>query len=120
MKNLRKYGKAPFNIAVIHGGPGVPGEMAPVARQLSTNWGILEPLQTAISLEGQVQELKSVPEENGSLPITILWNSFSSCTHDYQVVVFCFSKQGFQEIGGSNVLRLKYGDIYTQRWRSFL
>jgi len=22
MKNLRKYGKAPFSIAVIHGGPG--------------------------------------------------------------------------------------------------
>ena len=32
MKNLRKYGKPPFNVAVIHGGPGVPGEMAPVAR----------------------------------------------------------------------------------------
>lgn len=33
MKNLRKYGNAPFNIAVIHGGPGVPGEVAPVARE---------------------------------------------------------------------------------------
>jgi len=22
MKNLRKYGKAPFNVAVVHGGPG--------------------------------------------------------------------------------------------------
>jgi len=32
MKNLRKYGKAPFSIAAIHGGPGAPGEMAPVAR----------------------------------------------------------------------------------------
>lgn len=76
MKNLRKYGNAPFNIAVIHGGPGVPGEMAPVARQLSTDWGILEPLQTAISLEGQVQELKSVLEENGSLPMTLVGHSW--------------------------------------------
>lgn len=32
MKNLRKYGKSPFSIAVLHGGPGTPGEMALVAR----------------------------------------------------------------------------------------
>ena len=32
MKNLKVYGNAPFNVAVIHGGPGAPGEMAPVAR----------------------------------------------------------------------------------------
>jgi len=60
MKNLRKYGNSPFSIAVIHGGPGAPGEMAPVARELSSGWGILEPLQTAASLEGQVEELYDV------------------------------------------------------------
>jgi hypothetical protein len=32
MKNLRTYGKAPFSVAVIHGGPGGGGEAAPVAR----------------------------------------------------------------------------------------
>jgi hypothetical protein len=39
MKNLRIYGKAPFNVAVIHGGPGAVGEMAPVARELSIRPG---------------------------------------------------------------------------------
>jgi len=78
MKNLRKYGNAPFNIAVIHGGPGLPGEVAPVARELSTDWGILEPLQTAISLEGQVQELKTVLEKNGSLPVTLIGHSWGA------------------------------------------
>ncbi len=78
MKNLRRYGNAPLNIAVVHGGPGVPGEMAPVARQLSTDWGILEPLQTAISLEGQVQELRRVLEENGSLPMTLIGHSWGA------------------------------------------
>ncbi|MCH8068105.1 MAG: alpha/beta hydrolase [Candidatus Marinimicrobia bacterium] len=72
MRNLRKYGKAPFNIAVIHGGPGAPGEMAPVARELSHDWGVLEPLQTATSLEGQVQELHDVLEKNGDLPVTLI------------------------------------------------
>jgi hypothetical protein len=53
MKNLRIYGKKPFNIAVIHGGPGAPGEIAAVARELSSITGVLEPLQTATSLKGQ-------------------------------------------------------------------
>lgn len=43
MKNLRKYANEPFKIAVIHGGPGAPGEMAPVARELSSVRGVLEP-----------------------------------------------------------------------------
>lgn len=72
MKDLRKYGKFPFNVAVIHGGPGAPGEIAPVARELSTGWGVLEPLQTATSLEGQVQELYDVLKKNGTLPITLI------------------------------------------------
>ncbi len=50
MENLRKYGNPPFIAALIHGGPGSPGEMAPVARELSTGRGILEPLQTAATL----------------------------------------------------------------------
>ncbi|MHA1167837.1 MAG: alpha/beta fold hydrolase, partial [Candidatus Hodarchaeales archaeon] len=36
MKLLRKHGKPPYSIAVIHGGPGAGGEMAPVAIELST------------------------------------------------------------------------------------
>lgn len=43
----RRYGKSPFITAVIHGGPGAAGEMAPVARELSRTGGVLEPLQTA-------------------------------------------------------------------------
>jgi len=72
MKNLRTYGKAPFGVVVIHGGPGAPGHMAPVARELSLDWGVLEPLQTATSLEGQVQESRDVLEKNGDLPVTLI------------------------------------------------
>ena len=60
MKNLRTYGDPPFNVAVLHGGPGAPGQMAPVARELSSKWGVLEPLQTATSLGGQILELNSM------------------------------------------------------------
>ena len=78
MINLRKYGTKPFNVAVIHGGPGTPGEMAPVARELSSVRGVLEPLQTATTVEGQVQELKAVLEKNGDLPVTLIGFSWGA------------------------------------------
>ncbi len=78
MKNLRIYGNAPFNVVVIHGGPGVAGEMAPVALKLVSGCGVLEPLQTAASLEGQVEELKTVLEKKGDLPITLIGFSWGA------------------------------------------
>jgi pimeloyl-ACP methyl ester carboxylesterase len=78
MKNLRKYGSRPFDLAVVHGGPGAPGEMAPVARELASIRGVLEPLQTATTLEGQVQELRLVLEKDGALPVTLIGFSWGA------------------------------------------
>lgn len=78
MKNLRTYGKAPFHVAIIHGGPGAGGEMAPVAHELAAGRGILEPLQTATSLEGQVEELRVVLENQGDLPLTLVGFSWGA------------------------------------------
>jgi pimeloyl-ACP methyl ester carboxylesterase len=87
LENLRTYGKAPLNVAVVHGGPGAGGEMAPVARRLASGHGVLEPLQTATSLEGQVEELRTVLENYGDLPVTLIgfswgaWLSFIVAAH---------------------------------------
>ena len=78
MNNLRKYGQKPFGIAVIHGGPGAPGEMAPVARELSKNMGVLEPLQTANSVDGQVLELKNVLEKHSNPPLILVGFSWGA------------------------------------------
>ncbi len=78
MKKLKQYGKKPFSTAVIHGGPGVAGEMAPVTRELASDWGILEPIQTAMSLEAQVEELKTVLENNSNLPVTLIGFSWGA------------------------------------------
>ena len=78
MANFRTYGKPPFNVAVIHGGPGAAGEMAPVAQELSSDWGVLEPLQTATSVEGQIEELKSVLEENAELSVFLIGFSWGA------------------------------------------
>jgi len=87
MKNLRKYGDSPFNLAVIHGGPGAPGEMAPVARELSAFRGVLEPLQTAVTLDGQVRELREILEKHGNLPVTLIGFSWGA------ILSFIFTAQ---------------------------
>jgi pimeloyl-ACP methyl ester carboxylesterase len=76
--NLRTYGSAPFTIAVIHGGPGAAGEMAPVAHELARSCGVLEPLQTEPTLNGQLQELKDLVEDYGSIPIILIGFSWGA------------------------------------------
>lgn len=78
MQNLRIYGNSPFRVVVIHGGPGAPGYMAPVARELADEQGVLEPLQTAGSLEGQIQELKAILTENTNLPVILIGSSWGA------------------------------------------
>ncbi|MFC2160469.1 alpha/beta fold hydrolase [Acidobacteriota bacterium] len=76
MKNFRLYGDPPYHVAVLHGGPGAPGQMEPVARELSSKGGVLEPLQTEYTLEGQVQELHSILEQNNVVPVTLIGSSW--------------------------------------------
>ncbi|MDD1694709.1 MAG: alpha/beta hydrolase [Methanoregula sp.] len=81
MRPVRKWGPGPYTVAVIHGGPGAPGEVAPLARELSSVNGVLEPFQTETTLEGQVQELRSALVEQGMLPVTLIgfsWGAFLS------------------------------------------
>jgi len=78
MVNPRLHGDAPYGVAVVHGGPGAPGEMAPVARELARKRGVLEPLQTRPTLAGQVEELKLLLDENGSSPITLIGYSWGA------------------------------------------
>ncbi|UCC16650.1 MAG: alpha/beta hydrolase [Dehalococcoidales bacterium] len=72
MENPRIYGEIAYGVAVIHGGPGAPGSIAPVARELSTILGTLEPFQTAMSLDGQVEELKEVLEKHSESPVILV------------------------------------------------
>ncbi len=78
MDNLRTYGSPPFSTVLLHGGPGVTGEMAPVAQELSAGRGILEPLQTKDSVDGQVEELKLVLEEMASSPVALAGYSWGA------------------------------------------
>lgn len=76
--NPRTYGNPPFNVALLHGGPGTSGGMAPLARELALRHGVLEPLQTASSIAGQVEELKELLEESADLPVTLVGHSWGA------------------------------------------
>jgi pimeloyl-ACP methyl ester carboxylesterase len=78
MNGVRTYGEPPFGVAVIHGGPGAGGEMAPVARRLASTRGVLEPIQTATSLDGQVEELRTVLEAHGEPPVNLIGFSWGA------------------------------------------
>jgi pimeloyl-ACP methyl ester carboxylesterase len=76
--NPRKYGTPPFRTAVIHGGPGAPGYMAPVARELAKITGILEPLQTKDSLKGQIEELQNQLTEHAEGRVMLIGSSWGA------------------------------------------
>lgn len=75
---FRKYGKSPFNIALIHGGPGAAGSITPLSIELSKKFGILEPIQTELSIEGQIQELFLILEKEGTSPIILIGHSWGA------------------------------------------
>jgi len=53
--------------------------VAPIARELSRACGVLEPFQTAKTLDGQVEELRELLEVHGDLPcIVIGWSHGAS------------------------------------------
>lgn len=78
MTTIKKHGNPPYKIAAIHGGPGAPGSAAPIARKLSSDFGVLEPLQTADSVEGQLIELKSQLEDSAELPVVLIGASWGA------------------------------------------
>jgi pimeloyl-ACP methyl ester carboxylesterase len=74
----RTHGAAPYRVAVVHGGPGAPGSVAPVARELAAERGVLEPFQSATSVDGQTAELAGLLEELASPPVTVIGHSWGA------------------------------------------
>ena len=87
LKNIRTYGNKPYTVAVIHGGPGTPGNLAPVAQELSCNRGVLEPFQTYDSIEGQIKELANILVNNGTPPLILIGHSWGA----WLVIIFSAS-----------------------------
>ncbi len=128
MENLRKYGDPPFSLVAVHGGPGAPGEMAPVARELSAFGGVLEPFQTAVTLEGQVTELKEILEDHGSLPVTLVgfsWGAMLSfiftARHPQFIKKLILVGSGpYEAKYAANVTKTRVSRLGREDWENFL
>lgn len=82
MHTHRIYGKEPYKIVVVHGGPGAIGSVASIARQLSMHYGVLEPFQTKISVDLQVEELHDTIKKHAALPVVLIghsWGAWLGC-----------------------------------------
>lgn len=78
METIRKYGQEPYQIGLLHGGPGAAGEMKPVAENLSDGFGVLELLQTEKSVNKQIQELHDQLMLCADFPITLIGYSWGA------------------------------------------
>ena len=76
MSIINTYGKGPYNIVLLHGGPGAIGEMEPVAKHLSSKFGVLEPLQSKYSIKELIEELKDSIQKNSDTPVTLIGYSW--------------------------------------------
>ena len=73
----RRYGRPPFRVALLHGGPGALGYLAPVARRLAERRGVVEPLLRAPTVAGQLDELRGTLDDIEG-PVTLVGHSWGA------------------------------------------
>lgn len=79
MERFRQYGRGIPRIVLVHGGPGAPGELRPLARILEKKgYASLEPFQSATTIDGQIEELRDQLEEAGIKRCLLLGYSWGS------------------------------------------
>lgn len=73
------HGQPPYRVAVLHGGPGAPGSAGGLARALTAGQrGVLEPWQSAGTLEGQIAELRAQLEAHAGTPVALVGHSWGA------------------------------------------
>lgn len=75
---VRTCGTSPYEVALLHGGPGAAGELSPVATIVSESRGVLELLQTGHSAGAQIEELRAQLDTSADLPVTLVGYSWGA------------------------------------------
>ncbi|MGI6664496.1 MAG: alpha/beta fold hydrolase [Christensenellaceae bacterium] len=75
---IKRYGKNPCEIALLHGGPGAIGSLRPLARALTKSYGTAELLQTKYTIAALLEELSSDLQSVTTKPITLLGHSWGA------------------------------------------
>ncbi len=75
---VRKHGKGPCHIVVLHGGPGAAGSAFGLARLISKKFGVLEPMQSKYTIMELEEELMAQIEENCSGKVILAGHSWGA------------------------------------------
>lgn len=78
MKNYRCYGKGPYRVVAVHGGPGALGDMGYAADRLSVEASVLEALQTKNTIDGLVAELIEIIMIHCEAPVVLIGHSWGA------------------------------------------
>lgn len=80
---VRSYGRSGPVVVLLHGGPGAPGSMAPVARGLADSFRVLEPFQRASGAEPltvslHISDLRELLTSPGNAPAALVGSSWGA------------------------------------------
>lgn len=76
--DIRFHGIPPFTAAVLHGGPGAAGSAIGLAAMAAEICPVMEPMQTAYSITGQVEELKDQIQTAGCRKMVLVGHSWGA------------------------------------------
>ena len=76
--NFRKYGPLPYQLVLVHGGPGAAGYLTPLARVLSTAVGLIDAYQTKYTIKDLLSELYSIISMHTHKPVVLLGHSWGA------------------------------------------
>ena len=75
---VRKHGKEPYDIVVLHGGPGAAGSAFGLAGLISKEFGVLEPMQSKYTIMELEEELKEQIENHCSGKVIMAGHSWGA------------------------------------------
>lgn len=77
---VRLYGETPYNVVLVHGGPGAIGSLKGLAKELSerAHCGVVEAIQSQYSIDELVEELHSQIKENSTEKVTLVGHSWGA------------------------------------------
>jgi pimeloyl-ACP methyl ester carboxylesterase len=128
MDLYRLYGKAPYTIALVHGGPGAPGSLKPLAENISRYYGVIEILQSKEEIDDLLLDMLIVINELDCRKIAVIGHSWGAwlsvlfaarCPEYIKKIILIGSgsfKPGYTEkINKKRINRLNYIDKVQHR-----
>ena len=76
--NYRTYGKEPFNLITLHGGPGAIGELQELSEKLAEKYGVIEYLQKLAGINDLIDEMSQVIKNEMESPVKVIGFSWGA------------------------------------------